>query len=155
MKLSQRGIELLIELEDLRLEQYKCSAGKDTIGVGHVITDPGYVEIDGERISVKDGITKEQAMKLLSNDLVAREAYLSTIIDVPLSQNQFDALLIFMFNVGAKAFYTSTLRRKLNEGDYAGVPEQLKRWNKSKGKVVDGLVNRRNAEIRMWNGEAS
>ena len=150
MQLSQWGIEKLIELEGLKLKQYKCSAGKDTIGVGHVITTPGYVTINGERISVKDGITKGQVIALLLEDIIPREDCVNKKITVPLTQNQFDALVIFVFNIGCGEFTTSTLRRILNQGDYAGVPAQLKRWNKVDGKVNKGLVNRRNAEITMW-----
>ena len=150
MQLSQWGIEKLIELEGLKLKQYKCSAGKDTIGVGHVITDPGYVTINGERISIKNGITEKQAVSLLAEDMLSREDCVNDNVTVPLTQNQFDALVIFVFNIGCSAFRLSTLRRILNQGEYAGVPAQLKRWNKVDGKVNKGLINRRNAEIALW-----
>jgi lysozyme len=68
-----------------------------------------------------------------------------------LNQNQFDALVSFAFNVGDGAFRSSTLLRLLNQGQYDQVPAQLRRWNMDNGHVVQGLINRRNKEIALWN----
>ena len=73
-------------------------------------------------------------------------------VKVPLSQNQFDALVSFVFNIGQSAFIESTLLRVLNEGDYKAVPQQLRRWIYDNGSVVQGLINRRQKEIDFWNG---
>jgi lysozyme len=72
------------------------------------------------------------------------------LVTVPLNQSQFDALVDFVFNLGAGAFSTSTLLRLLNGGDYAGAAGQFGRWNKDNGKVVAGLTRRRAAEAKLF-----
>jgi len=72
-------------------------------------------------------------------------------VTVKLNQNQFDALVLFTFNVGIGYFKHSTALKELNKGNYKKVPFELKRWNQSGGKVMRGLINRRNKEIQIWN----
>lgn len=115
-----------------------------TIGYGHTGTD------------VKPGmkITRQQADELFRQDIAVAENIVASAVNVPLNDNQFGALVSFAFNVGGGAFRSSTLLRKLNAGDYASVPTELARWNKTTiaGKKVqsEGLVNRRAAEIGLW-----
>jgi lysozyme len=99
------------------------------------------------------GLTDQQVLDLLSQDVQPAENAVNAGVKVALNQNQFDALVSFTFNVGVGAFSGSTLLKVLNQGDYDGVPAQLSRWNKAGGKVVQGLVNRRDNEIKLWNGE--
>ena len=99
-------------------------------------------------------ITQEEADLLFDEDVNAVAKQVSRMVRVPLNQSQFDALVSFVYNVGAEAFRKSTLLRKLNAGNYDAVPGELARWNKVKGKVVRGLVNRRAAEAGLWARDA-
>jgi lysozyme len=81
------------------------------------------------------------------------ENYVSTAVTVPLSQNQFDALVSWVYNLGNGNLTSSTMLKVLNSGDYAGVPAQIKRWNKAGGKVLEGLTRRRQAEADMFEGK--
>ena len=98
----------------------------------------------------ENGLTEQQCWDLLEQDLSCFERAVNKEVKVPLTQNQFDALTSFAFNVGITNFWESTLLRLLNKGEYEKVPDQLKRWNKAGGKVVAGLINRRDKEIALW-----
>ena len=141
MKISQEGIDLIKHFEGCELESYRCSANVLTIGYG---TTKNVVE--GMKIS------QHQAEELLMKDLEEFEEYVEDLIDVPLEQNQFDALVAWTYNLGPTNLKTSTLRKVLNKGAYDDVAEQIKRWNKANGKVLKGLVRRRNAEADLFNG---
>lgn len=107
----------------------------------------------GSTSGVKKGmtITAAEAEARLVADLTYAENTVSRLVKVPLNDNQFGALVSFVFNIGAGAFEKSTLLRILNAGDYAGVTAQLARWNKNDGKVMDGLTKRRAAEAKLFN----
>ena len=75
------------------------------------------------------------------------------MVDVDLTQNQFDALVAWIYNLGPTNFKASTLLNVLNAGEYENVPEQIKRWNKAGGKVLDGLIRRREAEALLFEGK--
>ena len=81
------------------------------------------------------------------------EGYIKELIKVPLKQNQFDALVSWVFNLGPANLKASTMLKFLNAGDYHLVPSQMKRWNKAGGEVKQGLVRRREAESVLWLGE--
>jgi lysozyme len=157
MQMSQNGLELLTQWEGCELKVYNDSAGLPTIGVGHLLTrselTSGKITIGGVPVKYAAGITQQQAEQLLAQDLDPAEAAVNGGVKVTLSQNQFDALTSFTFNVGVGAFSSSTLLRLLNQGQYAQVPEQLMRWTRAGGRVVQGLVNRRQNEIKLWNGQ--
>ena len=142
MKISQEGIDLIKHFEGCELESYCCSANVLTIGYG---TTKNVVE--GMKIS------QHQAEELLMKDLEEFEEYVEDLIDVPLEQNQFDALVAWTYNLGPTNLKTSTLRKVLNKGAYDDVPEQMKRWNKAGGQVLKGLVRRRNAEALLFEGK--
>lgn len=139
MKTSQKGIDLIKKFEGCRLEAYKCPAGIWTIGYGHTK-------------GVKDGmkITQAQAEEFLREDLRIYEQAVESCVKVPLSQNQFDALVSFCYNCGGQALRTSTLLRLLNEGKYSETSEQFLRWNKAGGKVLVGLTRRREEEKKLF-----
>ena len=141
MRTSQKGIDLIKKFEGCRLEAYKCPAGIWTIGYGHTK-------------GVKDGqiITQEQAEEFLREDLRIFEQTVESCVKVPLSQNQFDALVSFCYNCGSGALKTSTLLRLLNEGNYSSAADQFLRWNKAGGKVLVGLTRRREEEREMFLG---
>lgn len=127
------------------LHAYLDGGGVPTIGFGH---------IKGVRLGMT--CTPEQALQWLREDLDESEAAVSKAVRVPLNDNQFAALVLFVFNVGVAAFKGSTLLRLLNAGNYDAVPAQLMRWTKDRdpktGKMVSvrGLVNRRAAEVALW-----
>ena len=141
MKISQEGIDLIKHFEGCELESYRCSANVLTIGYG---TTKNVVE--GMKIS------QHQAEELLMKDLEEFEEYVEDLIDVPLEQIQFEALVAWTYNLGPTNLKTSTLRKVLNKGAYDDVAEQIKRWNKANGKVLKGLVRRRNAEAELFDG---
>jgi len=159
MRGSQRLKEFLEEVEGLRLTVYKDSGGFKTIGIGHLLIRSeimsGKIETSEETIRYQDRITKEQARDILDDDLRDAEAHVNESVKVVLSQNQFDALVSFCFNVGGTAFASSTLVRQLNEWPGLGfdlVPFQLRRWNRIGEKISNGLKNRREKEVALWEG---
>lgn len=157
MQMSQHGLELLEQWEGFKLQVYKDSAGLPTIGVGHLLTrselTSGKININGVPVQYANGLTQQQVNDLLAKDLKPTEQAVNNGVKVALNQNQFDALTSFTFNVGTGAFAGSTLLKVLNQGQYDQVPTQLLRWTRSGGQVVQGLVNRRNNEIKLWNGQ--
>jgi len=140
------------------LSVYPDSGGRPTIGIGHLLTKSelasGKIYAHMETIRYQTGITKQQAEDILSEDLHVAECDINVLVAVPLSQNQFDVLTSFVFNVGGQAFSASTLLRRLNAGLYDEVPPQLRRWIHDNGKVVPGLISRREKEIVLWNSKA-
>lgn len=95
-------------------------------------------------------ITEAQAQKFFEADVAWAVNAVNRNVKVPLSQNQFDVLVSFVFNVGEGAFVKSTLLRKLNQGDYEGAGNELPRWNKQKGVILKGLTRRRKEERTIW-----
>jgi lysozyme len=139
MKTSPKGIALIKEFEGLRLKAYKCPGGVWTIGYGHTAgVKPGMV------------ISEVQAEEYLKADLIAFERYLNGL-GLALNQNQFDALVSFIYNVGTGNFSSSTLLRKVraNPQDNSIMDEFL-RWVYSKGRVLPGLQRRRLAEMKLY-----
>ena len=139
MKISQQGLDLIKHFEGLRLQPYYCSGGVLTIGYGHTK-------------SVRKGmsITEHEAEQLLKQDLAWAEDAVSQHVQVPIKQNQFDALVSFVFNLGEGAFQRSTLLRKLNAADYKGAANEFKKWVHAGGKRLTGLVRRREAERELF-----
>ena len=139
MKTSNEGIEFIKRHESLRLNAYLDPVGIPTIGYGHTYN-----------VKMGDRITEEQAEKFLIGDLIVAETEVNRY-GFDLTQNQFDALVSFVFNVGAGNFRSSTLLKKLkanpNDPDIAN---QFKRWVYGGGKVLPGLVRRRNEEAKLY-----
>ncbi|MGL5904757.1 MAG: lysozyme [Cetobacterium sp.] len=142
MKISQKGIDLIKSFEGLELKAYQCSAKVWTIGFG---STKGVVP--GMQI------TEKEAEEMLKKDLIYFERWVEKLIEVELTQNQFDALVSFTYNLGEGALKNSTLRKFLNDKRYDLVPAQFLRWNKAGGKVLNGLTRRREAEAKMFRGE--
>lgn len=135
MHISQFGLKLIKEFESLELNAYLCPAKVWTIGYGHT-----------KNVKRGDRITEKQADCFLMQDLYETEKAINKLVRVPLTQNQYDALCSFVFNVGVGAFNKSTLLAKLNKGDYTGAANEFKRWNKAGGVILAGLIRRRQAE---------
>lgn len=144
MQTSEKGIALIKEFEGCKLTAYQDSVGVWTIGYGW--TQP----VDGKSIRAGMTIKQETAERLLKTGLVSYESDVSRLVKVGLTQGQFDALVSFTYNLGARSLSTSTLLRKLNAGDYVGAADEFMRWNKAGGKVLNGLTRRREAERALF-----
>jgi len=146
----------LAEWEGVRNTVYNDVAELPTIGVGHLLTqdeiDSGKIFIRGQAVVYRQGLSDQQVLDLLAQDLERFEEAVQGAVQVVLNQDQFDALVSFAFNTGVQAFIKSTLLKELNKGHYDEVPTQLRRWVKAGGQTVQGLVNRREKEIKLWNG---
>lgn len=140
MTTSLQGVELIKSFEGLRLTAYRDAAGVLTIGYGHT----------GSDVAAGATITAARAEELLRADLAGAEAAVTSAVQVPVTQGQFDALVSLVYNIGAGAFAASTLLRKLNSGDYAGAAQEFDRWIYAGGSVLGGLVSRRNAEQQLF-----
>lgn len=141
MQTSEAGLDFIVRLEGEVLHPYKDAVGINTIGVGHVIRH-------GE--SFTGPITKEQSRQLLRQDLNYAETSVSSLVTVPLTQDQFDALVSFTFNVGAGNLKRSRLLRLLNAGDYAAAADEFPKWRLAAGRVLAGLVARRQSERQLF-----
>lgn len=144
MQTSDKGIALIKQFEGCKLTAYQDSVGVWTIGYGW--TQP----VDGKPVRAGMTIKQETAERLLKTGLVSYESDVSRLVEVGLTQGQFDALVSFTYNLGARSLSTSTLLRKLNAGDYAGAADEFLRWNKAGGKVLSGLTRRREAERALF-----
>ena len=148
MKISGNGIAVAHYFESCKLEAYPDPGSSDgrpwTIGWGH--TGPEVVK----------GLkwTQKQADDAFVIDIAKFERGVLDLVKVSLTQGQFDALVIFAYNVGAQSLKTSTLLRMLNSGNYLGAQEQFKRWNKNDGGVMRGLTRRRAAEAALFDGNS-
>lgn len=146
MKISNNGLDLIKQFEGLSLKPYLDAVNIPTIGFGST-----YYE-DGTKVTLKDKpITEERATQLL--EFVANKTFsenINKVVKVPLSQNQFDALVSFAYNVGNKNFNWSTLLKKLNLSDYEGASLEFGRWNQANGKILNGLVLRRQKEKELF-----
>ena len=138
------ALDVIKEFEGLRLKAYLDPVGLPTIGWGNTRYQ------DGKPVKIGDSITESQADELLLDDVAERAKKLEDLIQVPVNDHQFGAIVSFAYNVGIGAFTNSTLRRKLNAGDYDGAAAEFKRWNKAGGKVLNGLIRRRKAEEALF-----
>lgn len=144
MNTSQTGINLIKGFEGKRLVAYDDGVGVWTIGYG-TIKYP-----NGVRVKKGDTCTESQAETYLKSDLIKFENAINRLVKVPLNQNQFDALSSFTYNLGETNLSKSTLLRKLNAKDYKGAADQFLVWNRAGGKVLTGLVRRREAERSLF-----
>jgi lysozyme len=148
MELSEKGVQFVARFEGWRADLYNDPAGHCTIGYGHLVHMGPCNGSEPEKF--KRGITKEQGLKLLKKDAASAAAAVEEKVTVPLNQAQFDALVDFVFNLGAGNFASSTLLKKLNQKQYSEVPSELNRWVFAGGKVLPGLVTRRKAEGTLF-----
>lgn len=145
-RISDRGREFIKQWEGLRLNRYLCSAGRPTIGWGHLLEDDSPVK----------KITLRQAETYFDDDIRDVEVALDSLVQVPLTIGQVDALGSWIFNLGRTRFSGSTLLKKLNKKDYLGARAEFPRWvyvrNPKTGgmEVSEGLRRRRLAEVKLW-----
>ncbi len=143
-KINQEGLDLIKRFEGFESVAYFDAVGIPTIGYGHTKT------VTKKDVKNKKKIDQAEAEQLLRSDCASAEADVERLIHVSLADNQFSALVSFVFNLGGGALKKSTLRRKLNVGDYDSVPSQMNRWVQAGGKVLRGLVRRRAAEAELF-----
>ena len=152
MQISEKGLDFIKFFEGCSLKLYNdCACPPNaTIGIGHLVH---LGPIDGtEPEEFKAGLSEQDALDLLAADTEHTAFWVTTLVKVPLNQNQFDALVSFTFNVGTNALKHSTALARLNSGDYAGASEALNMWvNSGEYHKVPGLVKRRAAEQLFFN----
>ena len=141
MKFSAAGMELLKRFEGFRNRVYLDVAGLPTIGYGHRLLHSD---------SFPNGIDEPQAANLLACDVRDAEQAVERMVKVTLTQGQFDALVDFTFNLGARRLASSTLLKSLNAGRYDDAAEQLLRWDHAGGQEMAALKSRREAEAALW-----
>ena len=143
VEISAKGLDLIKKFEGLELESYLCPADVWTIGYGSTK-------------GVKEGmsITEEEAEALLKKEAQEYCDYVKEYVSVTLTQNQFDALVSWTYNLGPRNLKNSTLLEVLNKEEYDKVPEQILRWTKAAGKELNGLVRRRQAEADLFQSVA-
>jgi lysozyme len=142
---SAKGLALTEQFEGCRLTAYQDQSGIWTIGYGHT----------GPDIVAGLTISQEQAQALLAQDLRSAEACVNNSVTVSLTQDEFDALVDFAYNVGNGAFKGSRMLHVLNSGDYAGAAAQFQRWDHVGDDVSAGLLRRRQAEVGLFNNKDS
>lgn len=161
--LNQAGIDLIKSFEGIldgdpstvNLDPYLDPVGIWTIGWGHAITfGERFLRGAKDRALAKrlypNGITRAEAEQLLAQDVVEHTRDMDTLINVPLTDNQFAAIASLAFNIGVSAFARSSLLRYLNRGDYKTAATRFAPWNTAGGKVLRGLTRRRAAEAQLF-----
>jgi len=143
-QVSPQGVDLICGFEGLELKAYDDGVGVCTIGYGTTIYP------HGKAVQYGDTCTIEQAKNYMQYDLRRFEQAVTAAVNVPLNQNQFDALVSLSYNIGIGAFKNSTLLKLLNASDYHAASHQFDVWIKAGGKTVQGLVNRRAVEKTLF-----
>jgi len=141
--ITQEGLDLIKRFEGFSPTIYLCPAGYPTIGYGHVVREE-------EQERFEDGINEQEAEELLERDVRWAERGVLRLIDVALTDGQFDALVSFTFNLGTGALQRSTLRRKVNREEHEQVPREFMRWVWAGGRRLEGLIKRRTTEAEMY-----
>lgn len=156
MQVSDHCIQMIKSHEGVRTKPYQCPALLWTVGVGHVI-DPahGRLKLEERRnLPIPSGWDRTLSMgevdEILKKDLARFESGVARLCPVNLTQGQFDALVSFSFNVGLGNLQRSTIRMKVNRQDFEGAAEGFLDWTKAGGKVLKGLVSRRNDERALF-----
>lgn len=150
MKVSQTGIDLIASFEGLRLDAYPDPGSADgipwTIGYGCTVYP------DGTKVKKGDTISKENALRCLEYDVVKRADVINQILSlITVTQNQFDALVSFVYNIGVGGFKKSTLLKKVKaDPNDPEIRKQFMRWNKNAGRIMAGLTRRRQAEADLY-----
>jgi len=144
MTYSEQGLALTKHFEGLRLAAYQDQRGIWTIGYGHTGRD------------VHEGltVTEAEAEALLASDIARATAAVNRLVTAPVTQNQFDALVDLAFNLGCAALMHSTLLALVNSSDFAAAASEFLRWDHAGGRVVPGLLLRRQAELELFNRSA-
>ena len=152
--LSHDGLKFIMQWEGFRKKAYLDAAGLVTIGYGHLLTkseiSSGKLIVGKKQILYKSGISDSISEKLLMQDVKLAEDVVIRRVKVKLTQDQFDSLVSLVYNIGQTAFKNSTLLKVLNKKKYDEVPSQMQRWIYAAGKIVVGLVTRRDEEALIF-----
>ena len=144
MSVSNSGVDIICDFEGKRLVAYDDGVGVWTIGFGTTIYP------NGIKVKKGDTCTEAQAKSYMAHDLKKFEQAVNGAVNIPLNQNQFDALVSLAYNIGTGAFNKSTLVKKLNAGDIRGAADQFDVWINAGGKRMQGLVKRRAREKALY-----
>lgn len=150
MKINNKGIDLLKELEGFRAEPYKDSVGIPTIGYGNTRYE------DGTKVTMEDEpISEKRAEHLFKIILERTESRVREELGVTLSDDKFSSLVSFTYNVGIGAFRRSTLKKVIeqNPSAFSEIEREFMRWNKAGGRVIKGLINRRKKEYKLYSND--
>ena len=140
LSLSVSGLSYIQQHEGLVLGVYLDPVGIPTVCYGHM----------DRRLKIGTRYTRAQCEQFLYEDTESAQQAVKDLVTVPLTQNQYDALVSLVFNIGRPAFARSALLKKLNEEDYAGAAQEFPRWVYAKGQKLPGLVTRRNSEMELF-----
>lgn len=146
-RISSQGLELIAGFEGFVRTPYNDAAGHATIGFGHLLHHGPVTDADRKEWGT---ISREKGLALLAQDVRAAEQAVHRFVTADLTQAQFDALVSFAFNVGARALQTSTLLRKVNACDRRGAADEFLRWTRAGGRELPGLVTRRKSERALF-----
>ena len=148
---AKLAAKVIKEFEGFSSKPYLCPANIPTIGYGNTMYT------NGERVTMDDAeIDEKQAEAMLLDTIKTVEKQVKNVLEVKLKAHQLAALISFTYNVGIGNLSNSTLLAWVNSNpDYSRIPEQFRRWNKGGGKVLNGLVRRREAEVSLWIGEGN
>ena len=139
MKISEDGLELIKKFEGCETSAYQDSVGVWTIGFGHTKD----VE-EGQTCSIED------AESMLTDEMDEYEGYINNMVKVDLQQHEFDSLVAWVYNLGPTNLGESTMLKVLNGGQFDRVPNEMNRWTRAGGEILEGLVRRRQAESLMF-----
>jgi len=144
-QINARGLSIIKTFEGWSPTVYVCPAGVPTIGYGSIW------DLDGNRVTMSHpSITKDEGQILLQRELRHIQRAVGQLVNVPLNANQYSALASWTFNLGSGRLQSSTLRRKLNRGDYDGASAEFPKWRRAGGKILKGLVLRRAKEKELF-----
>lgn len=144
MTVNQATIDLIKRWEGCKLKAYKCPAGVWTVGYG-LTSRAGFIEVGPNTT-----LTQEEADWYLERVVSDFAEKIRPMITAPITENQFGAFVSLAYNIGVGAFQKSSALRRFNAGDLTKVPDAMRMWRKANGKVVQGLVNRRESEIKLF-----
>ena len=145
MQCNEEGLRIIKYFEGFHPKPYLCPAGVPTIGFGSTRG------LNGKRIRINSThITKEQGEELLKRDVSQAENSVKRLIKVKINENQLSALCSFVYNLGSGRLQSSTLRAKMNRGDYEGAANEFPTWRRAGGKILRGLVLRREMDQKLF-----
>ena len=146
MKISENGLNLIKQFEGLSLKPYLDAVNIPTIGFGNTFYE------NMTKVTMQDVEITEERADSLFNFLVTTKfvSVVNRLVIVDINQNQFDALVSFVYNIGSGNFEKSTLLKKVNQSDFIGASLEFEKWNKANGKVLNGLTKRRLSEKELF-----
>jgi lysozyme len=142
--INQAGLDLIKRWEGCKLKAYKDVAGVWTVGYG-LTSRAGFIEVGPDTT-----LTQEEADYYLEKVVADFANKIRPMITAPINENQFSAFVSLAYNIGVGAFKKSSALKRFNAGEVSRVPDAMRMWKKAGGKVVQGLINRRNAEVELF-----